>query len=278
MDQWLPQDTMEKLAAIKPHRSGEGPDIPRWRWEKYNDFSVRSAYKTIHVVCLPSTDHDYVVRVPHHLSTGDVCPLCNRASETVEHVLRSCPRARRGWETIVRREKLHIFFSLPITEWLQQCTFNAASIGYNDVLWATHFSIFCWLIRKQRYAAVFSQNTSQSQVWIEYGNQLVELISDVQRSNNGIRLDNSDTDNRCLAAWHPPSIGWVKANCDGAVNPRNDKATVGGVIRDENGVHHVQRCKNVVADKLASLSRDKKLGEVLLDRPPLRCWSCCIRK
>ncbi|KAK8675831.1 hypothetical protein V6N13_033894 [Hibiscus sabdariffa] len=47
MDQWLPQDTMEKLAAIKPHRSGEGPDIPRWRWEKYNDFSVRSAYKRL---------------------------------------------------------------------------------------------------------------------------------------------------------------------------------------------------------------------------------------
>ncbi|KAK9003078.1 hypothetical protein V6N11_060649 [Hibiscus sabdariffa] len=32
-----------------------------------------------------------------------------------------------------------------------------------------------------------------------------------------------------------PNIGWMKANCDGAVNLKNDMAAVGGVIRDGNG-------------------------------------------
>ncbi|KAK8652875.1 hypothetical protein V6N13_126898 [Hibiscus sabdariffa] len=34
MDRCLPQATVEKIAAVKPPRSGLGPDIPDWRWSK----------------------------------------------------------------------------------------------------------------------------------------------------------------------------------------------------------------------------------------------------
>ncbi|KAK8638294.1 hypothetical protein V6N13_136728 [Hibiscus sabdariffa] len=166
MDRWMPQETMEKLAAIKPPRSGAGSDILGWRWEKNRDFS------------------------------------------TIEHALRSYPTARRVWEALVRPEKHPIFFSLPFTEWLRQCVSNAASIEWGDDLWDMHFSVFCWIIWKQRCAAVFGKNTSQRFAWIQYRNQLIESISNAYSSSSGMRPDNSDIDNRCLAAWHPPAIGW----------------------------------------------------------------------
>ncbi|KAK8542716.1 hypothetical protein V6N12_015301 [Hibiscus sabdariffa] len=219
MDRWMPQETMEKLAAIKPPRSGAGSDILGWRWEKNRDFSVRSAYKVLQTAA--NTESNI------HWSKIWKLPVPQR---TIEHALRSYPTARRVWEALVRPEKHPIFFSLPFTEWLRQCVSNAASIEWGDDLWDMHFSVFCWIIWKQRCAAVFGKNTSQRFAWIQYRNQLIESISNAYSSSSGMRPDNSDIDNRCLAAWHPPAIGWV---------------------------FHVQRCKNVIADKLASLSRDK---------------------
>ncbi|KAL4352807.1 hypothetical protein GQ457_06G016690 [Hibiscus cannabinus] len=122
--QWLPQDIPEKLAAVKPPCSGVGPDIRGWRWEKNRDISVRSAYKVLHTHAnaenIPQWSKFWKLPVPQrirvfmwlafhqrlmtnaervwrHLAMSDACPLCNGASETIEHVLRSCPRARRGW-------------------------------------------------------------------------------------------------------------------------------------------------------------------------------------
>ncbi|KAK8614387.1 hypothetical protein V6N13_122747 [Hibiscus sabdariffa] len=59
MCQWLPADTLEAIAAIKPPRPDTGVDVPGWRWESNRTFSIRSAYKALKVagaatLCVPT--------------------------------------------------------------------------------------------------------------------------------------------------------------------------------------------------------------------------------
>ncbi|KAK8627761.1 hypothetical protein V6N13_135363 [Hibiscus sabdariffa] len=113
------------------------------------------------------------------------------------------------------------------------------TIGYGDGLWSTRFSVFCWLIWKRHCTAIFGQDISSNFAWIHSGNNLVQLISETHSRNNPLRLAHTSMLNRCISTWQPPDVS------------------------------HVKRCINLVADKLAFLSRDKDLGEELLDSPPM---------
>ncbi|KAK8531925.1 hypothetical protein V6N12_053382 [Hibiscus sabdariffa] len=100
-------------------------------------------------------------------------------------------------------------------------------------------------------------------------------------------------------SWASPSSGWVKVNCDAAVDQRNNSAAIGGVIRDSTGsriisgctsafgstlliedilelmsrrwtVHlrYISRVQNVVADTLAAICRGQDMGELVWYDPP----------
>ncbi|KAK9011216.1 hypothetical protein V6N11_044070 [Hibiscus sabdariffa] len=120
MDRCLPQATVEKIAAVKPPRSGLGPDIPDWRWYKNLNFFVCSAYKEL----------EASVNVDSNICWSKIwkLPVPQRTTETIEHALCSCPGARQVWKATVRVEKLSTFFSLPFTDRLLQCVTDAAKI------------------------------------------------------------------------------------------------------------------------------------------------------
>ncbi|KAL4377932.1 hypothetical protein GQ457_02G028840 [Hibiscus cannabinus] len=128
MYQWLPADTLEAIATIKPPRPDAGADVPGWRWESNRTFSVRSAYKALKVpisvdsnICWPRiwklqvqqrvrvflrlVFHQLLMtnaeRKRRNLATSDVCASCQSEIETIVHVLRDCPRARQVWEAVV---------------------------------------------------------------------------------------------------------------------------------------------------------------------------------
>ncbi|KAL4335605.1 hypothetical protein GQ457_07G017880 [Hibiscus cannabinus] len=145
LKQWLPQDAVAKIAAIKPPRSDAGADTPGWRWGKSRTFTVRSAYQAIHTPSTTTNETHWskIWRLPvpqrirvfmwlvfrqrlltnaerfrRHLTLSDSCPLCHSAPETIDHMLRTCPRARHGWEAVIRPSNLDAFLSLPFSEWL----------------------------------------------------------------------------------------------------------------------------------------------------------------
>ncbi|KAL4284332.1 hypothetical protein GQ457_16G009900 [Hibiscus cannabinus] len=120
LEQWLPQDVVAKIAAIKPPRSDAGADIPGWRWGKSRTFTVCSAYQAIHNPSTTTNESHWskIWRLPvpqrirvfmwlvfrqrlltnaerfrRHLTLSDSCPLCHSAPETIDHMLRTCPRA-----------------------------------------------------------------------------------------------------------------------------------------------------------------------------------------
>ncbi|KAK8659781.1 hypothetical protein V6N13_029975 [Hibiscus sabdariffa] len=228
IEQWLPQDAMAKIAAIKPPRSNAGVDIPGWRWGKNRVFTVCSAYQAIHT---PST----ATNEPHWSKIWKL-PVPQRirvfiAPETIDHVLRSCPRARRGWEAVIRPSNIDAFLSLPFSEWLQIGLTSENRFGHGDALWVTRFSVFCWIIWKRRCNAIFGRDVLSDAEWVQSAIHFVQQIAESQSSNTATFVAYPAMKDQRGSAW--------------------------------------KRSANLVADKLAALRRDKDLGEELLENPPM---------
>ncbi|KAL4278084.1 hypothetical protein GQ457_03G008110 [Hibiscus cannabinus] len=194
LEQWLPQDAVAKISAIKPPRSDAGADIPGWRWGKSRTFTVCSAYQAIHNPFTTTNESHWskIWRLPvpqricvfmwlvfrqrlltnaerfrRHLTLSDSCPLCHSAPETIDHMLRTCPRARHGWEAIIRPSNLDAFLSLPFSEWLQIGLTSENRFGHGDALWVTRFSVFCWIIWKRRCNAIFGRDSVSDAAWVQ---------------------------------------------------------------------------------------------------------------
>ncbi|KAK8983129.1 hypothetical protein V6N11_057883 [Hibiscus sabdariffa] len=217
MCQWLPADTLEAIAAIKPPRPDTGVDVPGWRWESNRTFSIRSAYKALKVA-----------------ATSDVCASYQSEIETIVHVLRDCPRARQVWEAVVAPAQIAAFFSLPFSDWILQCVPTVANVGVGDERWAARFATICWLIWKQRCNTIFGATSFNGPAWVSFVVRSLDGYSaaPVRGCTQGGK--GSQPSIRSLP-WRPPNLGWVKANCDAAVDPRNNSAAIGGVIRDSTG-------------------------------------------
>ncbi|KAK8485285.1 hypothetical protein V6N11_038057 [Hibiscus sabdariffa] len=272
LSQWLPNEALERIVAVKPLQNGAGDDNPGWRWEKNQNCSTKSAYKALE----------------------------NDISADRNHVL------SKIWK-------------LPIPQRVRVCI---------------------WLVAHQRILTNMESRVMQEPKLVKYGNQIVEDF--ISTNYNRIRPKVNH-----LASWCLPANGWMKANCEGAVNPNDGSAAIGGVIRNEQGmwqigfsrsighctslavelwathdilnhawqlgyrkieletdnlevvkiitrssnilantllvddilelisrpcnenIQHIHRCKNVVADKLAALSWGKPMGEMVFDSPPL---------
>ncbi|KAK8600203.1 hypothetical protein V6N12_050059 [Hibiscus sabdariffa] len=103
---------------------------------------------------------------------------------------------------------------------------DTVGIGQGDAIWATRFVVFCWLIWKRKCNVIFNNNPLQSSALIRYGNLIANEFAYVHNCIKDTRIPQP-------VSWCPPATGWLKANCDGAVNPRDGKAAIGGVVRDE---------------------------------------------
>ncbi|KAK9011122.1 hypothetical protein V6N11_043979 [Hibiscus sabdariffa] len=148
---WLSKDTLERIVAIPPPRVGLGSDSPGWRWEDNRKFTTRSAYGALSEERLLTNEE----RVHRHLSDSERYSICNNGTESIEHALRLCSKARQVWESMVPPSKLSLFDSLSFENWLLQCVKNVAGIGVGDDLWNTRFAVTCWLIWKTRCANIF---------------------------------------------------------------------------------------------------------------------------
>ncbi|KAK9010241.1 hypothetical protein V6N11_036754 [Hibiscus sabdariffa] len=334
LSQWLPHATLEKIAAVKPPQIGAGTDVPGWRWEKNRNFSVKSAYKLLDIAAPLNVHTSWakiwklpvpprirvflwiafhqrlltnIERVRRHISSTEMCSTCQDTPESIDHVLRLCPKARHIWEAIVDQRNIHEFLSIPFSRWISQCVQDSARFGQGDAIWNTRFVVFCWLIWKRRCNEIFDNNPLHESALIRYGIQLAKDFDSVHIGVKNLRISQP-------AAWCPPPHGWMKANCDGAVNTKDGRAAIGGMIRDEYGswklgftrnigsleatkiinrsslslvntllvedilkliarpwivhIRHINRSKNKVADTLAALSRDKAIDEEIFEKPP----------
>ncbi|KAK8600434.1 hypothetical protein V6N13_059785 [Hibiscus sabdariffa] len=118
-----------------------------------------------------------------------------------------------------------MFDSLPFDTWLLQCFKHIPGIGVGDDVWHTRFAVICWLIWKTHCATVFGSVGLHGVALARYENLIAAEFTAAHANRTGTRQIHQ-------LPWCCPEWGWVKVNCDGAVNSRDGPAAIGGVIRD----------------------------------------------
>ncbi|KAL4376042.1 hypothetical protein GQ457_02G042600 [Hibiscus cannabinus] len=133
MEATLPLDIIQRIATILTPSDDDVSDIPVWRNGANAECGMEVHLEGSGATTYPSfflwlVFHDRlftnVERVRMHLVSSDLCNLCGRGREDLEHVLRSCIMARNVWLWAIPTEMRHIFFTLPFTDWLHKNLFE----------------------------------------------------------------------------------------------------------------------------------------------------------
>ncbi|KAK8673256.1 hypothetical protein V6N13_111605 [Hibiscus sabdariffa] len=202
MEEVLPEVILYHLAATPPPLPHLGADVPGWRWDDKREFRVSFAYSVlmqdgarVHSskwariwslkvpqrvkVFLWITVHHRLLtnveRVRRHIASSDMCGLCFRGPEDIDHVLRHCEKANELWRNVLGHEVAASLSSLSFEDWLHGNISGSlpAIIGRTD--WDMEFAIYCWLLWKLRCSMVLDLSfVERESVWDRGRRLLVE--------------------------------------------------------------------------------------------------------
>ncbi|KAK8658618.1 hypothetical protein V6N13_036821 [Hibiscus sabdariffa] len=235
---WLPTEILDSIATVPPSAAHYGADTPGWRWSDKREFSVGSAYSVLmgteaqdrnskwrevwslkvpqHVqIFMWLTTHGHhltnIERTRRHLVVSNRCTLCYSGSEDMDHVLRFCTCARELWNVVIKQEVLSQFYDLPYDDWLRVNLLGSGIMAGLSVDWSMHFSIYFWLLWKQRCCMIFDVDHVDRDSVLAKGQRLIsecEVIASSRTTPSTVVHDN--------AIWEGPEREWIKG-----VNGRN---------------------------------------------------------
>ncbi|CAI0409094.1 unnamed protein product [Linum tenue] len=179
-------------------------------------------------------------RTRRKISTNSQCNFCKDQDETIEHILRSCSRAKSIWDKF-NDKCVANSMNLPLHDWLMD---NIRQQGTG-----TDFGIIIWHLWKQRNEEVmegriFSRDSliARIQAWFC-------IVEQAKRHAQKTTCSNSATVQSRLVCWEPPREDWIQIQSDGSVITQTGKAAAGGLFRDYLG-----RCKGAYVCNLGSCS------------------------
>ncbi|KAK8638827.1 hypothetical protein V6N13_137236 [Hibiscus sabdariffa] len=123
------------------------------------------------------------------------------------------------------------FWTAPFNVWLLDNIKRNTSPEQLDFDWSMRFSIFCWLLWKDRCSAMFDKEYHVCEgILVRVDRLIIEcnkVFSDskVRHSRPGFRE----------SFWKGPIRDWVKVNVDASVDTKDNRAVIGGLIRDDSG-------------------------------------------
>jgi hypothetical protein len=172
------------------------------------------------------------------LEPSDICPLCDRESETSYHATVTCPRAvglrmamRDCWH-LPEEVKFRYAGPVSLLVLLDQCTEEERDLT-KLLLWKT-WSIHNNITHQsdptgipEATHALYALHASFTEI----------RVSDTQVSGKGKKICSSSGNRRTheAAGWEPPPAGWIKFNVDESHVPQSGEARVGVVARDSRG-------------------------------------------
>ncbi|XP_019199070.1 PREDICTED: uncharacterized protein LOC109192823 [Ipomoea nil] len=255
LTQFLPAETLNKLALYLIHEEEESNDNVCWKMEDSGGFSVASAYDIATGMLEPVEAAKWKLKVPNRIRTFlwlvkhgrimcnsnrarrrltdcDKCDLCNTKTEDIEHVLRRCPAAEEVWKSISRLDYERMK-EAPFQEWLEDGLSDKRK-GREPASKSTLFSTTLWWIWKWRNERVFNGSSRPLQYkisWIKM--QAKETTTAFDRALGRVTADESSIWK--MLSWSKPKEDFVKINIDGSVDLLTNRASCGGIIRDNSG-------------------------------------------
>ena len=166
--------------------------------------------------------------VARGMHLDDTCPLCHLATENISHAIRDCSEVKPIWYQLGIDNNNRTFFSLNINDWL---TSNAKSkrTPSNHPPWSTTFLFAIWLIWQQRNHVVFRGKRANPQLAKAIVAQAMEYTLCINRPNCNQPWVSKQI------SWERPDRGWFKLNTDGAASGPTNRASCGGLIRNDQG-------------------------------------------
>ncbi|XP_043687688.1 uncharacterized protein LOC122638901 [Telopea speciosissima] len=178
----------------------------------------------------------------HGLATGDALvrrnvhadPLCVRCGEceTISQVLLGCSYARAVWFGSPLGSNYLLNANLDFSDWVSAWkSFSTLGKKESKSL-ITLYSFFCWHIWLSRNDLVFGRKTWQPNEVISAALRAFHEYSAVHMAG----LSTSATPVASPPQWVAPIVGTVKCNCDASFLASLDRAGVGFLCRDHNGL------------------------------------------
>ncbi|CAI9106595.1 OLC1v1005787C1 [Oldenlandia corymbosa var. corymbosa] len=155
--------------------------------------------------------------------------FCGAIRETVMHVLRDYPAAKKIWLRLVPGDRRQIFFNLQLEDWLWH-NLNRKSEGFVED-WDCFFGVTAWRIWSWRNRRTFEGVDGSDAKRVD---EIVKFVGGIQQASvheKTMRGVCRGWEERMIR-WLPPPVDWVKINSDGSFNMYNGVGCAGGVVRD----------------------------------------------
>lgn len=179
-----------------------------------------------------------VQRCIRHISSDPCCNLCPGIEESMLHLLRDCPAARKVWDAIKIPIKLQNFFQLDWNEWISD-NLLMRGVYWDTFSWNNCFLVICWYIWKWRnkgiFEAQFQVPKNPLQIILHYTTEWFSI------SRNSSSCEEKQ---EVFLRWLKPPRGSFKLNVDGS-RSTHCLSGAGGVIRNWSGdwikgfTHHI---------------------------------------
>lgn len=210
----------ESLYNAESSRRVDGSDIWRRMWQlcipnSWKNFLSRACRNV-----LPTRDN----LVRRKVITDPSCPFYEKEAETTFHVLWGCIAARDTWGPVQNLFRKVIF--IPLTSSRLRSIFQKG-VGHEIEIFietARHL----WARRnKWIHERVF---THPNGIVHAVGN----AVDEVQQINMA-KIPKHTHQVEVQQQWQKPPKGWLKVNCDAALDVRNGRFGVGVLVRDHEG-------------------------------------------
>jgi ribonuclease HI len=290
LQDWLPMDIQDKIAAIFPPNLENGRDKRCSVGGNSNGFSINATYQNLCGLrkeeAEPKWSKVWKLSVPERVKTfmwlvlhnriltnelksrmglgHSMCTHCVNIEETVIHVLRDCPIAMEFWNNAIPTINRGSFYMREAQQWIEDNLGNTIERD-NSTAWCNFWALACyslwiWRNKEQHDENFIRPAIAVPLVWkkVDEYNAAMRNSEDIMEKDKVVRL----------IRWKQPKSSFVSLNTDGA-SKEHQLAGCGGIVRGSQGEwlggfsKSIGRCSAFIAELwgvLEGLHYVKRLG------------------
>ncbi|BFG21667.1 hypothetical protein CerSpe_079410 [Prunus speciosa] len=272
VDMVLDRETKDAIRSIPIGNVGN-PDRIVWPWSANGEYSVKSGYHRIHALRFDlsgvSAHSSHIINpvvwkelwslvsqpkiklflwrlLSRSLATclnlfrrkireSPLCPICEELEESEEHLFFLCPWVRTVWFGSELNYRINPQSFRTFDQWFLNLTQMEFSSKVDKNWCLTYISFILWAIWKSRCHFIFEGVKLEPIEVLRSASSSTREFMEVQNSAAQASFVSRSVDNLSVH-WSPPRRGWFKVNSDAAWRKDTNRAGLGVMIRDSEGL------------------------------------------